>query len=434
MAQSETQQFDIAVAGAGLAGVLVAWELHKKFPSARLVLIDKEAHPGGRLRSTNADEHRWAFGLKAMTPELYHYWDQLLKEDPEGKDLPAFTTGKYQRAGVLAANKVSEVPLESLWTDKGARMIGGGAAARDWQNVNLTFQKALAGKKGDSSFGHAFEGNRKGPAAVVLEQLAHAWGLPDLWDSSARLVADKAQMCAQGLYMGEWDEAMAALLARLQNNGQFTLLTDSRIVDAKYDEAAGWSLATARGRINAKSLVVAQSPWDAMLWLPKDHCPDTVAAVASKSKPVSIVVLSEKIMTPDVDLPDFLMIPAEEVQVFIHQRQEICFQVTLDYEVTMQAPEVVKAVKRLRRAKKKLLLAYPDLQTQGDHLMLLPVGWAQPTAASERRWAEKLENPGFQSAGLAFCGDAYGPHCDGDKNIVFSVRTACEALDWQPPS
>ena len=103
-------------------------------------------------------------------------------------------------------------------------------------------------------------------------------------------------------------------------------------------------------------------------------------------------------------------------------------QATLNFELTLSAPDVVKAVKRLRRARKKLLAAVPDLKTEGDHIALLPVAWSQPLAPNERKIMAKLGDYNFQKKHLAFCGDAYGPHLEGDKNIIGSAMKACDVL------
>ena len=103
-------------------------------------------------------------------------------------------------------------------------------------------------------------------------------------------------------------------------------------------------------------------------------------------------------------------------------------QATLNFELTLSAPEVVKAVKRLRRARKKLLAAVPELKVDGDHIALLPVAWGQPLAPNERKVMAKLADFKFQAKHLLFCGDAYGPHLEGDKNIIDSALKACDIM------
>ena len=166
--------------------------------------------------------------------------------------------------------------------------------------------------------------------------------------------------------------------------------------------------------------MVATSLWETPGWLPRNHLPKHLANLLTRTKPSSLVVLSESRSEGlEMDLPDQLLIPAEECQVVV-EGAEVCFQATLDFELTMQAPAVVKAVKRLKRARKKFLDAYPGLGLSGDHIALIPVGWAQ----SDRRYLEKTAD--FQRDHLAFCGDSYGPSILGDENILSSLAAARE--------
>lgn len=426
MTESNDQIHDIIVAGAGLAGAMAVARLHDKFPQRSIVVLEKENVPGGRLRSTDEGARRWGYGLKAITADLFKAWDQILKQDPEGPDLPSYLSATCERAGILQANRLTEVGYRDLWTEKGVRAVAGGAAARDWKTMVATREKTEKNKKVDHAFGQVWEGTRKSPAGIAMEQLAHAWGIPDLWDASAGTIFTAAETSRQGAYSGKWEDAIQATFARPGLKEQLTLKTDCRVVDAKWDGDT-WVLQTSQGLIKGKVLVVAQSPWDAIGWLPKGHIPDQVIVMANKAKPVSVAVLSETIAS-EHELPEVIFIPSEDVQVWIHDKREISFQATLDYEITMQAPEVVKAVKRLRRAKKKLQAAFPDLKLEGDHLSLLPVGWSLPPSAGERRWAEKLEKQEFQSPRLVFCGDAYGAGFDGDQNLLTSVHSAVGAV------
>ena len=146
---------------------------------------------------------------------------------------------------------------------------------------------------------------------------------------------------------------------------------------------------------------------------------------------MSAVVLTEKVSENiDESLPDVFLIPAEGVQAYLTKTsagQEITFQATIDFEISHQAPEVVKAVKRLKRARRKLLVAYPGFCSENDQIALVPVGWAQSPSSSETKAIERLGKQPLNKNGLAFCGDAYGASYDGESNLIKSVLTACEA-------
>ena len=127
------------------------------------------------------------------------------------------------------------------------------------------------------------------------------------------------------------------------------------------------------------------------------------------------------------ELAQFIIIPSESVQATISPK-EIVFQATIDYELSLQAPDVVKAVKRLKRALKKLLTAAPEIKTGIERVALVPVGWAQTPSIMERKHLDRLKIDAVQDRHLAFCGDAYGKSLNGDDNLIESVISASEAI------
>jgi hypothetical protein len=283
---------------------------------------------------------------------------------------------------------------------------------------------------------------RQSPATVVLGHYASLFGIPDLWSATPRAIAERAHFHTAKLHSGKWDEALEALLNGAISRGQITLETGARIVNAEREKIAPsegdnqnscskelWTVDTSKGSFIGSSLLVAMPPWLSAPWLPKNYWPTALAAVISKTKPVSAVVLTEMLNEKsDEKLPDVILVPAEGVQAFVTNKTEITFQATIDYEVSHQAPEVVKAVKRLKRARRKLLVAYPGVCTEDDHIALVPVGWAQSPSSSETRHIERLGKQQLNKGYLAFCGDAYGASYDGDANIIKSVVAACETL------
>ena len=121
------------------------------------------------------------------------------------------------------------------------------------------------------------------------------------------------------------------------------------------------------------------------------------------------------------------MVPSESVQAVV-TKSEIVFQATIDYEMSLQAPDVVKAVKRLKRAHRKFLAALPEIKTGVERVALVPVGWAQSPNQLERKHLDRLKMDAIQDRHLAFCGDAYGQSLNGDDNLIESVLSASEAM------
>lgn len=418
------EQTDVIIAGAGLAGLLCLRELSRAHPQWRFIVIEREPVIGGRLRPTLAEEGSWGCGLQAMSSELFDYLAMSLAL----RDTEAMAKFRPRcQLGVLAAQKINRVQGASLLALDFVKAIGGPAAVRDWPKVLELFAKEGADSLQDhgQAFAQVWSGDRKSPALIVLEHLAHLWGVPELGPASAKTLAVRALQADRGQWIGPWYQLFDGLLEELQLDNRLKLVTSGQIMAAQFEDKI-WQLASTAGVFQGKRLVVAQSPWEATAWLPKDLWPSRLLNIASKTKPVSLVSLTELRLSTDVDLPDTLLIPADDIQVQIDSTQ-ICYQATLNFELTVQAPAVVKAVKRLKRARKKLQISCPELRTEGEHIALIPVAWAQTVAPAEQRWLEKIDSGHSQKSQLVFCGDAYGSDLNSERNLLSSVQSAVSA-------
>lgn len=417
--------FDVIVAGGGIAGLLSAHKICTASPELRVVLLEKEPRVGGRM-VTGGQASEYGYGFHSVTPRLYEFWNQALKSDPEADDLPSLINSRLTRASILAGNKLTEFDTADLCNEKGARALGGLAASRQWADVAALMKSE---NSFDETFAEVWKAPRKSPATLVLETYSQGFGITNIWETSPGGIAERASSWTSHMYAGDWQKAFDALVKPLIERGQLSLQTNARIIDADYSkEQKRWTADTAQGSFSAPSLVVAQPPWTASQWLPKAFWPSSLATIVSKTKPVSAVVLSCPIEAGDVtDLPQLVFIPAESVQATISSK-EIVFQATIDYEMSVVAPDVVKAVKRLKRAHRKLSAALPEIKTGMEHVALMPVSWAQSPTLSERKHLDKLKMNAVQEHHLSFCGDAYGQSLDGDTNLIESVISASEAI------
>lgn len=420
--ETDAPHFDLIIAGAGISGLLVAHRYCTANPEGKVVILEKESRAGGRLGTLDGDSR--GSGFNAITPRLYEFWNQALKHDPEADDLPTIVNGKQSRTAVLMGNKFSEVDTKNLCTDKGARALGGLAAQRQWSEVLKLFE---AEERFDKAFSDVWKAPRKSPATMVLETYAQAFGITNIWEATPGAIAERSSFYTSEPYMGDWMPALKALTKKFEESGQIQFLTNARIINADHD-GDEWHVRTARGHVYGERLVVAQAPWIASQWLPKKLWPTQLLTVVNKTKPVSLVTLSCPVEGGNVnELAQFVIIPSESVQATVSQK-EIVFQATIDYELSLQAPDVVKAVKRLKRAHRKLLAAAPEIKTGIERVALVPVGWAQTPNILERKHLDRLKIDAVQDRHLAFCGDAYGQSLNGDDNLIESVISASEAI------
>lgn len=419
---SETKSFDVVIAGAGVSGLLVAHKYCQANPEAKVLVLEKDSRVGGRLGTLSGDSR--GVGFNSVTPRLYEFWNQAIKQDPEADDLPSLVSGKQAKAAILMGNKFSEVETKKLYTEEGARALGGLAAKRQWNDVKTLFESE---DNFDKTFAESWKSPRKSPAIMVLETYAQAFGITNIWESTPGAIAERGSFYTSEPHTGDWTPALAALTKSFEVSGQLQIQTNARIINADHD-GDEWHIQTAQGHFFGDRMVIAQPPWIASQWLPKKLWPTQLLTVINKTKPVSLVVLSAPITGGHSEgLPQMVMIPAESVQVTI-SKTEIVFQATIDYELSLQAPDVVKAVKRLKRAHKKFLAATPELKTGIERVALVPVAWSQTPSMMERKHLDRLKMDDIQDRHLAFCGDAYGRSLNGDDNLIESVTSAYEAI------
>lgn len=448
------ESYDVIIAGGGPSGLLTAARLAAARPGIRIVILEKEAILGGRLRAAPVAGRAMSYGLNGVSDTLFELWNQTLKLDPDGPDLATLTPMRQSATGVLAGNRINQIAIDQWFTPKGARNLGGFAASRQWPEVEEILRAgATAGtledddddedegalEEGDAvemkavadkthPFSHYWKKQRKSPATIVMEHFGSAYGIPDIWSSTLNALQERSGFHTGRLHCGNWDEAINALLVIPAVAEAVSIRLSSRIARAEKDADGVWTIAAESGDFRAPTLVVAQPPWLAAHWLPRGYWPPHVLQIASKTKPVSAVVISERLLLPQIEIPDVLVVPAEKVQIIRVSEHEVCFQATIDFELSLQAPAVVKAVKQLKRARKKLLILHPGIVSEDDRIALQTVAWAQSPAHADRRVLERLEKKPCSTKSLAFVGDAYGGSYDGDQNIVRSLGRAVEAM------
>ncbi len=426
------QNFDVAVVGAGLAGILSARRILIENPTFRVVLVDREKSVGGRLRSSNATAGSWNTGLGLISEDLYNFWNETLKSDPDAPDLPSFGEHPLCRLGFVNASKIAETTTKDLLTAKGARVLGGLAASRDWITDQEFFQREGAtGQDKVRPFSEIWPKSRKDASSAVMTQLNSLLGIPDLWHAAAQAVCQRANQLQGARMIERQTEAFEATIATPFFENRLSLRLGEQVISATFTGEKIWLLNTQLGTICAKNLVVAQPPWQALDWVPQKYWPPEILSLANRARPASLVVLSEKITNTSselAELPDAIVIPVEEVHAIVCRDGTLSLQAVLEFERSMDHPEVVKSIRRLRRARKRLGQIYPWILTESEHIALLPVGWAQPYDSSEHRYIERLSEPWHRRNHLFFCGDSYGASYDGDANLLRSVVAVADQL------
>lgn len=413
-------QYGVVVVGAGLSGILTAAQLLKESPSLKIAVLEKEERVGGRLSQSQNGDYAWYYGMDRISQDLWEKLKETTDHWIETDISEKYSLNKRTSFGVLSASKIKSHTLDDFWSEKGAKIVGGSAAARDWSLVDELWKTFEDGKKLGKNIGDSWKGTRKSASAIVMSQWAPVWGVGDLWQMSLSDFVEKKDSFTKCLYSGEMSLIIHDLVEALKDKAGVEFFTSCRVMSATKDKD-NWLVKGTTHSFTSKKIVVAQNPWEAMQWLSKDFWPSRLAQVAAKAKPISAVVLCGK-LSKELDLDDLTLVPSESAQVWKTDSGALCFQVTLPFELTLSAPAVVKAIKRLKRARKKLFAAF-ELESafEKEHISLIPVAWAQPQTAAERRVMSKIKDVDIVQDDLAFCGDTYGAGSDGDSNIIQST-------------
>ena len=418
--------FDCVIVGAGISGILTAARLHQANPSCKILLVEKESHIGGRV--TACSIHPRHFPIFGTTPPLFQFVNQTLRLDPENPDLESFIPfPAEEEVGFFCGGELYHLSRSRLLHESVVKMLAGPQVARQWDELQTWWQPSVqttpegGAPQTGSNKKKPNEKNRAHQALHVLFQLADSasiWGLAEeTWPARAQALCERR-------IRGNWEPALRQLLP--ENASTLQVETDFQVIHAGRKEGK-WQLSTNHGPIESQGLIVAQSPWQALEWLDRDEFPSILFQRASKTQPVSTVLLSEKLTDLDPELPALLFVPAQAAMM-VTSEAELTFYTHIEYETSLDAPSVVKAIRRLRRAREKVRQKFPTLTSQGEYVALRSITSTAPHRVVEKRICEKIKETVFPKQALAFCGDAYGDANNPDENLIRSVLSAVEGF------
>lgn len=414
-----SQKYDVIVAGAGLAGLLTCLRLKAIKPEQTLCLIETNQKPGGRLVNSDDKNLSWPSGLVSISKELLDFFSHTLKGMPFSYELSHFEAIERARLGVISGGELSSFFTKDALDGTFAHLVGGAPGRRHWQAVldllNQPFEV-------DTSFLKAWKHEKKHPALPALEALLRSVGIFDLWSSSVVAIKERLFELLAGHFYAPWEALFEELMGFMNQLSGFDSYFDASIVDAELSDGL-WQLKTKKGLVWGAKLIVAQPPWFALNWLPRHYIPVEILNFALKTKPVSLLTLSEGI-EGICSLPDLTFVTSEQVEVFHQQGRNLCYQIPMDYEVSMDAPEVIKALRRLRRAQRKVHKHIEPGVLRGEKLRLQSVAWPASCLFQDNRLIKALgsikasSDPGSH---ISFVGDSYGASFCGDSNLLMSL-------------
>lgn len=420
---SEHQEADIVIVGAGLAGILFAARFRINHPNARIFLLEQESETGGKLACPSSQASSSVYGafkpsgLSMISPALFDFMIHSLPASPEESGHNPEDWKTLESASVLSAGQFSQFVWDQWLRTESLKIFGAGAAVREWPDLEKLLEEAPEAK--DQNFSRIWKAGKKSAAVYALKSFMPFCGIADPLQASPLAMKEKLSLLQTGYYPGPWN-----LLSKNQIEmllPELSLKTRCRVFQAKKSDF-GWKLETEEGDIETRKLVVAHHPSLALNWLDQNDLPSPVLQIGLKTKPASVVVLT--LSGEQLTIPHQLtFIPAEECYC-IPVGSSIAVHTVIDYEQSLDAPSVVKAIRRLRRARKKLEKSIPELNILSEHLALVPTAWSYSGSPGEKKMMNKLVQEKIQTRELMFCGDAYGSSWNPDENLIHSVTAA----------
>jgi hypothetical protein len=400
-------------------------------------------------------------------------------------ELESFARPLGKSIGLIAASKEAKLERDQVFSAAGFRALGGAAAQKEWAVFSdlVTGLDDLPDEKlKEKSFSKTWEKGKKSAGSIVLGQYAQILGVADHWTAHLESLRQRIEEFSkdhvvigsgfferlEDLLLGEGslfsnleiklatpilrasyqdkylspkeqvenlypDGIVAYTEAMASSQGSGSETEAENAVDKTKTQATaeaspedqvldGWFLSTRGVQYRAKKLVVACSLWNTRSWLSKKHLPQELVQVAVKSLPVSVVV-SHKLSLQDLpeELSDLTLVPAEDTQIWKLGPRHLYCQVTVSYEQSIQAKPVVNAIRKIRRALRKLKEVYPSIEVKDEeHVALVSNGFEVDVSAEFFAEMQKID-ASVQLDHLGFVGANFGPTYQSFANLQYSI-------------
>jgi hypothetical protein len=405
--KSSIKVFDVAVIGGGLAGVLASLEFCAQGLS--VVLLEKDERLGGKLKTTDWEKKTWSPGVVDISQTIYKQINILLQKN-NFKSLNLEANSLLW--GLFAQKQISTMQFEDFVAYKGAEIAFGKKTAETWQGLYrdaYTNKKAFstAEKKGVFS---------KAPMSTLFKMLTEMLEMPNLKIEQNNSIKERRNYFDQIFYKGNYENILVSCIEKIKNitiNPATQVLSSTR-------QAGEWSITTTKEIIKAKKILVAHSSWEALRWLPKHFFPTQLLKMTLHCRPTSSVYLIKKILNKNVATPRQSFILSELTKVKNHN-DSLYFTKSIDYETTLDSPQVVKAIRQLRRAADKIVNFDSSLQLDNEHIGLCQVQWPQTASFLDSSTKNMFAKNDYISPSLAFCGASYGTSSNPDINFINSL-------------
>lgn len=418
--------FDTAIVGGGISGVLTAIRLKALNPDHTIAIIEKDEYLGGRSRTGDQEAAIWSYGQSLVSDRFRNFIEENLDSLASLSDWDKDLLKEVDTSKVLMQSNLKDIPLKELFLESGIQILGGSAALTEWKvwESKSSPSEPKENAQQPKSLAKELSLPRKGALAAILNIVAPLLGITEIWECDIEALKERIATFSEKIWRGDWSVLFLAIQKELGQK-KIPIFLKNQVLSCERTDKE-WQLTCEKNVLNCKNLVIAHNPWDCLSWFSKKLLPTPLVGLVSRAKPASLVTLSTTLSDIKKDFPQLAFIAAEKTVAHLENSGQLIFQAPIDYEKSLDAPSVVKAIKRLKRSRNKLLARFEGIESTGEHFALLPIAWSWSLNYKEKKAFQKLESEQLQKKdNLYFVGESYGISANADNNIIESILRTC---------
>lgn len=387
--------YDTVIVGGGIAGILAAGRLAQLKPQSKIALLEMEAHLGGKYRN-HFELPASSLPFPCVPGQLKTFLHNTFPGNSTESTSPSIRIID-QKHQFLFGNFLAPENLQTLFPKIGVEKLTA--------KLNDCPSDATV-KSFDSSIA-------SGPAIEALSRIGNFLAILDVKKTGAQCFHDRSEGIGNTQHLVyAWDELLDSF-ENVEVHNNCPALECREIQD-------GYEIRADGGEFQTHKIIIAHNPWDALQWLDRDLFPLAVLKLGTKSAPVS-AVSCELLLAAANCPPTIIFETSMKTWAYVGGRQ-IRLETHIDYESSLSAPNVLTAVRQLRKLQKKLNHRLDIGAVEKEQVSLEPSASSIPYIKGAHRLSSPDEGT---SKGISFCGGAYGSSYLPAENTISSVNAAC---------
>ncbi|MCY4443546.1 MAG: NAD(P)/FAD-dependent oxidoreductase [Proteobacteria bacterium] len=464
--------YDDVIVGAGISGALAFHTLTKYSPHSKVLIIDTLCGPGGRRcpphpitsqTATSQNTTNWGNGLFLLPASTI----AVIKNTLGAKQLSHITPIKTY--GVITSQRLHRFCHNELFSHKTITAFSDRKTAKALDQLTTLLHDpitiALLEKKPTKkhialslhtlrqTYNNLIHHLSSPPHKGFLHTLMAFLGLlPQPTKEGLlpphQIIAFIKQLCA--CLPQDQDENIAPFHSAQLNHICADIFHNTPCnPDIHFQETAmkaiqqdhNFSVTTCQNHYQSKRLICASNPWDLMRWFDlgsltsKQH---KRLIHATRPQPLSYISLVasglSNTINDDLDhLPSLIFIPQEQTHI-LKSNSTLILNTLVSFETSVHAPGALKAIKRLRRAQKRLEeYLSPNKARCLKEKCVKVTPYARPSFTEGLGGTPTTQSTNLQ-ANMFLCSQGFGPYFDEPTNLSFHLEQLANSLKYSYPS